>query len=232
MASRLRAVGLRTPHDGEQRQSIKHILVVVFASGVIVGSLLFTAIAPERKAGGQLAVHHGDPSALADITLTTPAPSPIPAAFTDRPTPAPPTVKSTAATVAATDAASVVSAIDSKAKAAPPTPTPAPSARSAPRAPSRWTTPKVVVPAIAANVIAAPDPSPAWAARHGITVHQYQLHDKAQPRFVPPGRAKENSVYFKFVVDHYDDLPDHTVFVHGDVSKHNPAWPVKVSRNT
>ena len=66
---------------------------------------------------------------------------------------------------------------------------------------------------------------PGWAARHGLSLFQYQMHNPAQPRYVKNSAiAKENAIYFRFVIDHYDDLPEFTVFAHGDVARHNPAW--------
>ena len=61
---------------------------------------------------------------------------------------------------------------------------------------------------------------PAWARPDPVkdpyvVSDLYQRRFEAAPGFVP-NRAYETAVYLKFVVDHYENLPDVTVFVRGD----------------
>ena len=61
---------------------------------------------------------------------------------------------------------------------------------------------------------------PAWARPDPVkdpyvVSDLYQRRFEAAPGFVP-NRAYETAVYLKFVVDHYENLPDVTAFVRGD----------------
>ena len=98
-----------------------------------------------------------------------------------------------------------------------------------------WPTPLVVVPAVFDEwdtpVITSGSPKetktktsavPDWAApgeQSAYSVSElYQRRDEDAPGFVP-NRAYETGVFLKFVVDHYDDLPEVTAFVSGDFTK-------------
>ena len=92
-----------------------------------------------------------------------------------------------------------------------------------------WPTPLVVVPAVfdewdtpvgsgSPETSAVPD----WAAPGETSAYSvselYQRRDEDGAGFVP-NRAYETGVFLKFVVDHYDNLPEVTAFVSGDFTK-------------
>ena len=49
----------------------------------------------------------------------------------------------------------------------------------------------------------------------------YQRLDPTAPNFCP-NHAHEAGVYIQFILDHYDHLPHHTVFVQDHFADHNP----------
>jgi hypothetical protein len=61
----------------------------------------------------------------------------------------------------------------------------------------------------------------------------YQRRDPVQPRFVP-NFGYEASVYLAFVVEHYDDLPNISVFIQADVPPDGPwsSWTRCVKPDT
>ena len=102
------------------------------------------------------------------------------------------------------------------------------SPKSGSKSPS-WPTPLVVVPAVfdewdtpvgsgSPETSAVPD----WAAPGETSAYSvselYQRRDEDGAGFVP-NRAYETGVFLKFVVDHYDNLPEVTAFVSGDFTK-------------
>ena len=90
-----------------------------------------------------------------------------------------------------------------------------------------WPTPLVVVPAVFDEwdtPVGSPEASavPDWAAPGRESAYAvselYQRRDEDGAGFVP-NRAYETGVFLKFVVDHYDNLPEVTAFVSGDFTK-------------
>jgi hypothetical protein len=100
------------------------------------------------------------------------------------------------------------------------------SASKASKKQASWPTPLVVVPAVydewdapaGSEQSAIPD----WAAPSATDAYAvsslYQRRDEDGENFVP-NRAYETGVFLKFVIDHYDDLPEVTAFVSGDFTK-------------
>ena len=100
------------------------------------------------------------------------------------------------------------------------------SASKASKKQASWPTPLVVVPAVydewdapaGSETSAIPD----WAAPSATAPYAvsalYQRRDEDGENFVP-NRAYETGVFLKFVIDHYDDLPEVTAFVSGDFTK-------------
>ena len=100
------------------------------------------------------------------------------------------------------------------------------SASKASKKQASWPTPLVVVPAVydewdapaGSETSAIPD----WAAPSATDAYAvsslYQRRDEDGENFVP-NRAYETGVFLKFVIDHYDDLPEVTAFVSGDFTK-------------
>ena len=46
------------------------------------------------------------------------------------------------------------------------------------------------------------------------------------PWRVIPNRGGAESVYFKFIIENYDNLPDHVAFIHGHENSHHQNYPV------
>ena len=92
---------------------------------------------------------------------------------------------------------------------------------------SKWVSAKVVVPATYNEWRDGP---PLWIADHSISeeynfsVFLYQKLNHTQPNFISFNRGSESGVYLKFIVDHYDDLPDITIFVHALPQHHSHHW--------
>ena len=84
-------------------------------------------------------------------------------------------------------------------------------------APSSWPKPVIVVPAVYREWERRGVPSWACPARGAdyAVAPVYQRLDPVAPRYVP-NFAFEAGVYLRFVVDHYDRLPDITAFLQGD----------------
>ena len=100
------------------------------------------------------------------------------------------------------------------------------SASKASKKQASWPTPLVVVPAVYDewDALAGSETSaiPDWAAPSATAPYAvsalYQRRDEDGENFVP-NRAYETGVFLKFVIDHYDDLPEVTAFVGGDFTK-------------
>jgi hypothetical protein len=88
----------------------------------------------------------------------------------------------------------------------------------------RWRTPVVVVPAVYNEL---DETVPGWYVASlwsGFrSLYLYQRRDPDAPRYAP-NFGTESGVYYRFIVDHYDDLPDVTVFVHSYPEAHNEQW--------
>ena len=69
---------------------------------------------------------------------------------------------------------------------------------------------------------------PAWITdpnimkEYGYTTFLYQKYDPALPNYVASNRGCENSIYYKYIIDHYDSFPDIAVFVHSKPEVHIP----------
>ena len=77
--------------------------------------------------------------------------------------------------------------------------------------PSPWPKPIVIVPAVWHEWDGG---RPPWATDSSLpwTVFVYQRHDPAAPLFAP-NFGYEGAIYLRFIVDHYDTLPNFTAFV-------------------
>jgi hypothetical protein len=57
--------------------------------------------------------------------------------------------------------------------------------------------------------------------------HDCKIYEKETPSSkynIPVNKGHEASVYFKYIIDHYDNLPDYVAFVHGHESDwHHPS---------
>ena len=42
-----------------------------------------------------------------------------------------------------------------------------------------------------------------------------------EPSYVIPNKGLEASVYLKFIIERYNDLPDHVAFIHGHETAHH-----------
>lgn len=79
-----------------------------------------------------------------------------------------------------------------------------------------WPKPLVIVPAVwkewdrGLPHWAREDASPLWS------VFAYQRRDPSKPRFAP-NFGYEGAIYLRFIVDHYDALPDYSVFIQADM---------------
>ena len=99
------------------------------------------------------------------------------------------------------------------------------AARAASPVDGAWPSKLVVVPAVfdewdVPEGASVESSVPAWARPDPVkdpyvVSDLYQRRFEAAPGFVP-NRASETAVYLKFVVDHYENLPDVTAFVRGD----------------
>jgi hypothetical protein len=50
-------------------------------------------------------------------------------------------------------------------------------------------------------------------------IHKFYIYDKENPKNeynIPVNKGNEASVYLKYIIDHYDNLPDFTFFIHDD----------------
>ena len=57
-----------------------------------------------------------------------------------------------------------------------------------------------------------------WTKRVKYPCLVYDKENPRNPYNVPVNKGHEASVYFKYIIDHYDKLPDYIVFVHGHES--------------
>ena len=88
----------------------------------------------------------------------------------------------------------------------------------------RWRTPVVIVPAVFSEL---DDKIPGWYVSSlwskFRSLYLYQRRYPDLPRFAP-NYGTESGVYYRFIVDHYENLPDITVFVHSYPEAHNLQW--------
>ena len=92
--------------------------------------------------------------------------------------------------------------------------------------PVQWPTSKVIVPAMNLKVYKHVGlQRPRWALEHNLSVYVYQNAKRGHPYHVPKSPlGEENAPYLQFIIQHYSNLPEYTIFVHQDASCHNPAW--------
>ena len=86
---------------------------------------------------------------------------------------------------------------------------------------SQWSTPVVVVPAHYREWGRAPPWAtklPPWAS-----LYIYQRTKKGAPRY-SPNYGYEAGVHLQFISEHYDDLPELTVFTQAKPAQHNPLF--------
>jgi len=90
-----------------------------------------------------------------------------------------------------------------------------------------WTLSKVVIPAVYKEWV---QNSPEWVTsteiqtRHNFTVFLYQKLDPSKPNYLAINRGSEGGVYLRYIVDHYETLPDVMVFVHAHPHDHQKNW--------
>ena len=58
--------------------------------------------------------------------------------------------------------------------------------------------------------------------QHNYTVFLYQRENSSAPNYIGYNRAGENHIYYKYIVDHYNDFPDVAIFVHAKPHEHQP----------
>uniref|UniRef100_A0A7S1N5T0 Uncharacterized protein n=1 Tax=Eutreptiella gymnastica TaxID=73025 RepID=A0A7S1N5T0_9EUGL len=90
--------------------------------------------------------------------------------------------------------------------------------------PITWASHKVIVPAVFHEF---DQQFPEWALNStpdsGRTLFVYQRTNPNAPRY-SYNYGFEAGVYFQFIVDHYDNLPNLTIFCHAKPLPHNPDW--------
>lgn len=88
----------------------------------------------------------------------------------------------------------------------------------------KWRTPVVIVPSVYREY---DETVPGWVVSSlwssFRSLYLYQRTDEAAPRYAP-NFGTESGVYYRFIVDHYDALPDFMVFVHMYPEAHNERW--------
>jgi hypothetical protein len=88
----------------------------------------------------------------------------------------------------------------------------------------RWKTPVVVVPATYNEFVAL---TPGWMLElltsPKRSLYLYQRFEPGRLHFAH-NVGFESGIYLRFVVDHYDDLPEVVVFVQGGPESHNFEW--------
>jgi hypothetical protein len=49
-----------------------------------------------------------------------------------------------------------------------------------------------------------------------------------EPAYTIPNKGHEASAYLKFIIEFYDDLPDHVAFIHGHEKSHHQRHPLPI----
>ena len=86
---------------------------------------------------------------------------------------------------------------------------------------------KVIVPAVYKEWW---EKAPPWAydesmkKTYGYDVFLTQKFNSSTPNYVRSNRGCENAVYYQYIVENYDTLPDHITFIHGFPSEHSNNW--------
>lgn len=92
---------------------------------------------------------------------------------------------------------------------------------------------KVVVPSVFKEWQNGPNGTfnpPQWASNatvmavHNYTVHLYQKLNASASNYISTNRGRENGVFYRYIVDHFDDFPDVAVFTHADPAEHQPKF--------
>ena len=95
--------------------------------------------------------------------------------------------------------------------------------------PSQATT-KVIIPAVYREWGDTWSGTPRWVmdaqmrATYGYSVQLYQKLNSSLPNYVATNRGCENGVYYHYIVENYDALPDVMVFTHAHPEEHNANW--------
>lgn len=85
---------------------------------------------------------------------------------------------------------------------------------------------KVWVPAVLDDWLR--EPRPHWVAderlkkKHNYTTFVYQSIRPDLPNYINGSRGAENSVYYRYIVEHYDDFPDVAIFTLGRPFEQTP----------
>jgi hypothetical protein len=72
--------------------------------------------------------------------------------------------------------------------------------------------------------------APAWLtneevkSKYGYSTFLYQKLYPNESNYIAVNRGTEAGVYLRYIVDHYDDLPDLMIFVHAHPEHHQPHW--------
>lgn len=85
---------------------------------------------------------------------------------------------------------------------------------------------KVLVPSIYHEFINGyPDwiSNPEILKKYNYSVFLYQKMNSSEPNYVK-NRGTEGGVYLRYIVDHYDNLPDVMMFTHAHPQDHQPDW--------
>jgi hypothetical protein len=72
--------------------------------------------------------------------------------------------------------------------------------------------------------------TPEWATsaeimnKYNYSVFLYQKLDPNKPNYIQYNTGREASVYFRYIVDFYDNFPDVAIFVHAKPHEHQKKW--------
>lgn len=85
---------------------------------------------------------------------------------------------------------------------------------------------RVIVPAVYKEWVSSGPPE--WVTNQTLHkeykyhVFSYQKLNESEPNFISTNQGTESGVYLRFIVDHYDSLPDIVLFIHGNPFDHFP----------
>ena len=71
---------------------------------------------------------------------------------------------------------------------------------------------------------------PQWAVNSTIqalfnySVFMYQKMNPNASNYIGTNRGRENGVYYRYIVDNYDNFPDVAIFVHANPAEHQPKF--------
>mmetsp|Transcript_33370 Transcript_33370/g.56022 ORF Transcript_33370/g.56022 Transcript_33370/m.56022 type:complete len:340 (+) Transcript_33370:47-1066(+) len=70
---------------------------------------------------------------------------------------------------------------------------------------------------------------PIWLTEEGMKKYDYEIFlyqrtDPNKPNYIATNRGAEAGVYYRYIVDHYDDFPDVAIFAHAHPEDHQKQW--------